>query len=32
MAEEQLHYGEDYRFIPAMSAASGLGVSVLPDL
>ncbi|MGG2971570.1 MBL fold metallo-hydrolase [Geobacillus stearothermophilus] len=32
MAEEQLHYGEDYRFIPATSAASGLGVSVLPDL
>ncbi|QOR82814.1 MBL fold metallo-hydrolase [Geobacillus stearothermophilus] len=32
MADELLHYGEDYHFIPATSAANGVGVSVLPDL
>ena len=32
MTDEQLHYGEVYHFIPATSAASGVGISVLPDL
>ncbi|WP_027409672.1 MBL fold metallo-hydrolase [Anoxybacteroides tepidamans] len=32
MSKEELHYGGDYRLIPATSIASGIGVDVLPDL
>ncbi|WP_071396211.1 MBL fold metallo-hydrolase [Bacillus tuaregi] len=29
---EQMSYGEDYKFIPATSIGSGMGLAVLPDL
>lgn len=32
MQKEELRYGEDYKFIPAISFASGTSVEVLPDL
>ncbi|WP_374719834.1 MBL fold metallo-hydrolase, partial [Parageobacillus toebii] len=32
MPKEELRYGEDYKFIPATSVASGVSVEVLPDL
>ena len=30
--DENLSYGEDYKFIPATSIESGVGTEVLPDL
>lgn len=30
--DKNLHYGEDYKFIPATSVRSGVGIEVLPDL
>ncbi|MHC0036253.1 MBL fold metallo-hydrolase [Pseudoneobacillus sp. C159] len=30
--EKDISYGEDYKFIPATSIASGVGIEVLPDL
>ena len=30
--EENLSYGEDYKYIPTTSVASGIGTEVLPDL
>lgn len=30
--DEQMEYGSDYKYIPATSVGSGLGVEVLPDL
>jgi len=32
MEKDQMRYGEDYKFIPATSIGSGVGVEVLPDL
>lgn len=32
MMEKELSYGDDYKFIPATSVGSGIGISVLPDL
>lgn len=32
MMEQNMHYGDDYKFIPATSIASGLGQQVLPDV
>lgn len=30
--DKDLHYGDDYKFIPATSVGSGIGVEVRPDL
>ncbi|WP_188208186.1 MBL fold metallo-hydrolase [Alkalibacillus aidingensis] len=30
--DREMNYGKDYKFIPATSANSGLGIEVLPDL
>jgi len=30
--EKEMKYGEDYKFIPATSISSGVGIEVLPDL
>ena len=30
--DKEMEYGSDYKFIPATSVGSGLGVEVLPDL
>lgn len=30
--DHQMHYGSDYKFIPATSIGSGVGIDVLPDL
>lgn len=30
--DQQMNYGDDYKFIPASSINSGLGIEVLPDL
>lgn len=30
--DKELHYGSDYKFIPATSVGSGVGTEVLPDL
>ncbi|WP_147535932.1 MBL fold metallo-hydrolase [Bacillus marasmi] len=30
--EQQMHYGSDYKFIPATSIGSGVGIDVLPDI
>lgn len=30
--DEQMSYGDDYKFIPATSIGSGVGIEVLPDL
>nr|WP_106783108.1 MBL fold metallo-hydrolase [Lysinibacillus timonensis] len=30
--DKEMHYGEDYKFIPATSVGSGVGIEVLPDL
>lgn len=30
--ENEMNYGSDYKFIPATSIASGVGIEVLPDL
>ncbi|MFD2445116.1 MBL fold metallo-hydrolase [Bacillus sp. CGMCC 1.16607] len=30
--EKEISYGDDYRFIPATSIGSGIGIAVLPDL
>jgi glyoxylase-like metal-dependent hydrolase (beta-lactamase superfamily II) len=30
--DKELSYGEDYKFIPTTSIASGIGIEVLPDL
>jgi len=32
MSRDELHYGDDYKMIPATSIASGVGVQVLPDI
>src|SRR5699024_9845445 len=29
---DKMHYGEDYKYVPATSIASGSGIEVLPDL
>ena len=30
--ENNLSYGSDYKYIPATSIGSGIGIEVLPDL
>ncbi|GAA0326178.1 MBL fold metallo-hydrolase [Bacillus carboniphilus] len=30
--DREMHYGRDYKFIPATSVGSGVGIQVLPDL
>lgn len=30
--EKDMNYGDDYKFIPATSVSSGMGIEVLPDL
>ncbi|MCS1390546.1 MBL fold metallo-hydrolase, partial [Lysinibacillus boronitolerans] len=30
--DKNLNYGEDYKFIPATSVGSGVGIELLPDL
>ncbi|MCT2536524.1 MBL fold metallo-hydrolase [Aquibacillus koreensis] len=30
--DKDMHYGDDYKFIPATSIGSGVGIEVLPDL
>lgn len=32
MDQQQLSYGSDYKFIPATSVGSGVGIEVLPDI
>ncbi|WP_407271364.1 MBL fold metallo-hydrolase [Radiobacillus sp. PE A8.2] len=29
---KEMHYGDDYKYIPATSAGNGVGIEVLPDL
>ena len=30
--DSNISYGDDYKFIPATSIASGIGIEVLPDI
>lgn len=30
--DQQMHYGDDYKYIPATSIGSGVGIDVLPDV